>query len=138
MANLNGHEAENGGHSQGKPKGSAPFLDPTTIAVGFLSVLAGLIAGAAIVMKLHLLSPPYPAMAVVDLSKVVERQRALILKEGGDPDMAEQKVGKRMLRLAEILAELGQRQVILNKPAVVSGRLPDLTAVVEERLSERE
>ncbi len=109
-----------------------------TIAVGFLSALAGLIAGVASVIKPNLFSPPHPAMAVVDLSKVVERQRALILKEGGDPDMAEQKVGKRMLRLAEILAELGQQQVILNKPAVVSGRLPDLTAEVEKRLSERE
>jgi hypothetical protein len=29
MANLNGHEAGNGGYSQGEPIGTAPVLDPT-------------------------------------------------------------------------------------------------------------
>jgi hypothetical protein len=29
MANLNGHEAGNGGHSQGEPTDTAPVLDPT-------------------------------------------------------------------------------------------------------------
>jgi len=29
MANLHGHEAGNGGHSQGEPTGTAPVLDPT-------------------------------------------------------------------------------------------------------------
>ncbi len=29
MANLNGHEAGNGGYSQGGPTGTAPVLDPT-------------------------------------------------------------------------------------------------------------
>jgi hypothetical protein len=31
MANLHGHEAGNGGHSQGEPTGTAPVLDPTTL-----------------------------------------------------------------------------------------------------------
>jgi hypothetical protein len=30
MANLHGHEAGNGGHSQGEPTGTAPVLDPTS------------------------------------------------------------------------------------------------------------
>ena len=29
MANLHGHAAGNGGHSQGEPTGTAPALDPT-------------------------------------------------------------------------------------------------------------
>jgi hypothetical protein len=29
MANLNGHGAGNGGHSQGEPTDTAPVLDPT-------------------------------------------------------------------------------------------------------------
>src|SRR2546425_5397489 len=33
MANLHGHEAGNGGHSQGEPPGTAPVLDPTAQAV---------------------------------------------------------------------------------------------------------
>jgi hypothetical protein len=106
-----------------------------TIAVGFLSALAGLIAGAAIVIKLNLLSPPHPAMAVVDLAKIVERQRTDVLKQAKDLETADRIISMRMIQLASILTELGQERVILNKPAVVSGKLPDLTAQVEERLS---
>lgn len=29
MVDLNGHEAGNGGHSQGEPNGTSPVLDPT-------------------------------------------------------------------------------------------------------------
>jgi hypothetical protein len=105
------------------------------MAVGFIAALLGLIAGAAIVMKLWLAAPVSSAMAVVDLAGIVERQRTDVLKQAKDLETADRIISERMIQLASILAELGQERVILNKPAVVSGKLPDLTAQVEEQLS---
>ncbi len=106
------------------------------IVVGFFGAMVGLITGVAIIISLYLgaIVVP-PATAVVDLARIVEHQRAEALKAQGDPEAIERMVQQRMVRLAAILAELGERRVILNKPAVVSGMLPDLTGQVEEQLS---
>ena len=40
MENLNGHEAGNGGHSQGDTYGNSPSLDPTVPSKGYC-LLAG-------------------------------------------------------------------------------------------------
>jgi len=105
------------------------------IAVGFVSAMIGsLVMGAVLIMKL--LPPPEPplALATVDLVGIVERLRAGALKETADPEKAERTIAGRMDRLAHLLSEMGQEQVILNRAAVVSGRLPDVTQRVEERL----
>jgi len=106
------------------------------MVVGFMSAILGLVTGVVIILKLYLgPNDVPPATAVVDLAGIVEHQRAEALKAQGDPEAMEKMVQQRMIRLAAILAELGQRQVILNKPAVVSGTLPDLTGKIEEQLS---
>jgi len=104
------------------------------VAVGFGAILMGLIIGAA-AMKLWPAAPVPSAIAVVDLAGIVERQRADVLQKGKYPQASEQMMQERMIRLATILAGLGQKQVILNKAAIVSGTIPDLTEQVEERLS---
>jgi Type-F conjugative transfer system protein (TrbI_Ftype) len=106
------------------------------IVVAIICTMVGFVTGAAIILKLYLWPMVVPpATAVVDLAGIVEHQRAEALKAQGDPEAMEKMVQQRMVRLAAILAELGQRRVILNKPAVVSGMLPDLTGQVEEQLS---
>ena len=104
------------------------------MGVGLGAVLVGLLVGA-VALKLWSVVPGAPPIAVVDLAGIVERQRVEILQKGKDPEAGERLVQQRMIHLAAILAELGQKQVILNKAAVVSGTLPDLTDQVESRLS---
>ena len=104
------------------------------MAVGFGALLMGLIVGVA-AMKLWPAAPVPPTIAVVDLAGIVERQRAEVLQKGKDPEASEQMMQERMIRLAAILAGLGQQQVILNKAAIVSGTLPDLTRQIEDRLA---
>ena len=65
-----------------------------------------------------------------------KRQQVRVLKETVDPEEAERAITKRMNRLAQLLSEMGEERVILNKAAVVGGRLPDITERVEERLKE--
>jgi len=105
------------------------------IAVGFVSALIGsLVMGAVLIMKL--LPPPEPRLSLetVDLVGIVERLRAGALKEAADPEGVERAVARRMDRLAHLLSEMGEERVILNRAAVVSGKLPDVTGRVEERL----
>ncbi|NKE72839.1 TrbI F-type domain-containing protein [Candidatus Manganitrophus noduliformans] len=109
------------------------------IAVGFVSAMIGsLVMGAVLIMKL--LPPPEPrlALATVDLVGIVERLRAGALKEAADPEGVERAVARRMDRLAQLLSEMGEERVILNRAAVVSRRLPDLTRQIEERLKEKD
>ena len=80
------------------------------------------------------ITPMGPPLGMVDLAGIVERQRVEIIQKGTNPEAGERLVQQRMIQLATILAELGQKQVILNKAAVVSGTLPDLTDQVEARL----
>lgn len=111
---------------------------PRLVAAAFLSALVGLIAGAGIVMKMNSEIPAYPDFAVVDLARVLDRQRAEISKSAGKPEEVNGMIEERMNRLALILSDLGRDQVVLNKPAVLIGRLPDLTYEVEARLSAME
>lgn len=104
------------------------------IAVGFVSALIGsLVMGAVMIMKLLPPEPPL-ALATVDLVGIVERLRAGALKETADPEGMEKAVARRMERLAHLLSGMGQEQVILNRAAVVSGKLPDITERIEEQL----
>lgn len=105
------------------------------IAVGLVSAMIGsLMMGAVLIMKL--LPPPEPSLATVDLVGIVERLRAGALKETADPEGVERTIAGRMDLLAQILSEMGEDRVILNKAAVVSGRLPDLTQLIEGRMKE--
>lgn len=107
------------------------------IAVGFVSAMIGsLMMGAVMIMKL--LPPPEPrlALATVDLVGIVERLRTGALKETADPEGVERTIAGRMDLLAQILSEMGEERVILNKAAVVGGRLPDLTQLIEGRMKE--
>ena len=106
------------------------------IAVGFISALIGSLAGAVLVVKLVTPPEPPPELAMIDLVGIVERQQVRVLKETVDPEEAERAITKRMDRLAHLLSEVGQDRVILNKAAVVGGKLPDITERVEERLKE--
>lgn len=108
------------------------------IVVALISALVGGVAGGAIVMKFYPATPPPPALAVVDLARIVDQERSGVLKSGKDPEAAEQMMEKRMLRLAEVLSEVGQSHVILNKPAVVTGEIPDLTKTVLQKISSKE
>ena len=87
-------------------------------------------------IKIGSLSFSKENLAVVDLFVLIERQRLHALKEAKNPDEIDELIRNRLVRLANILAELGEKQLILNKTAVVSGTLPDLTAQVEEQLSQ--
>ena len=106
------------------------------MVVGLSAVLVGLLTGA-VAIKLWSVVPGPPPIAMVDLSGIVERQRVEIVQKGKDPEAGERLVQQRMIKLAAILAEMGQKQVILNKAAVVSGTVPDLTEQVEAQLSGR-
>lgn len=108
------------------------------IVVALVSGALGAAVAAGIVLNretLHLRPEPRSSLAVVDLAGIVERQRAAVIRAAKDPDAAESMMTGRMLRLAGILAEAGQTRVILNKPAVVSGTVTDVTAEIEERLT---
>ncbi|MFZ5862395.1 MAG: TrbI F-type domain-containing protein [Nitrospirota bacterium] len=106
------------------------------IAVALLSAVLGAGAAAAL-LRWDVPSAkqdPGAFLAVVDLASIVERQRAAVIRVARDPDSAESMMAERLVRLASVLAEAGQTRVILNKPAVVSGTLIDLTGEIEERL----
>lgn len=107
------------------------------IAVALVSGALGAAVAAGIVLNresLHMRPEPRSSFAVVDLAGIVDRQRAVVIRAAKDPDAAESMMTGRMLRLAGILAEAGQTRVILNKPAVVSGTVTDVTAEIEARL----
>lgn len=108
------------------------------IIVALISALVGGFAGGIIAMRLHPATPQPPTLAVVDLARIVDQERAGVLKSGKDPEAAEQMMEKRMLRLAEVLSVVGQSRVILNKPAVVTGEIPDLTGAVLQKISSEE
>ena len=105
------------------------------MAASVAGVLVGLLLGGYVMMKIGLFSFP-KNLVVVDLYGLVERQRLQALKEAKNPDAIDETIRNRLVRLANILAELGEKQVVLNKAAVVSGTLPDLTAEVEEQLAQ--
>ena len=107
------------------------------IVVALVSGALGAAVAVGVVLNresLHMRPEPRSALAVVDLAGIVDRQRAVVIRVARDPDAAESMMAGRMLRLAGILAEAGQTRVILNKPAVVSGTVTDVTAEIEERL----
>lgn len=108
---------------------------PRMIIVALISALVGGLAGGAIAPMLRPPSPQPPALAMVDLAKIVDRERAGVLKMGKDPEAAEEMMEKRMFRLAEVLARMGQGHIILNKPAVVTGNIPDITDTVLQQIS---
>ena len=108
------------------------------IVVALVSGALGAAVAAGVVLNresLYMRPEPRSSLAVVDLAGIVDRQRAVVIREAKDPDAAESMMTGRMLRLAGILAEAGQTRVILNKPAVVSGTVTDVTAEIEERLT---
>lgn len=108
------------------------------IVVALVSGALGAAVAAGVVLNresLHLRPEPRSSFAVVDLAGIVDRQRAVVIRAARDPDAAESMMTGRMLRLAGILAEAGQTRVILNKPAVVSGTVTDVTAEIEARLT---
>ena len=108
------------------------------IVVALVSGALGAAVAAGVVLNresLHMRPEPRSSLAVVDLAGIVDRQRAVVIRAAKDPDAAESMMTGRMLRLAGILAEAGQTHVILNKPAVVSGTVTDVTAEIEERLT---
>lgn len=105
------------------------------IIIALISAMVGGLAGGVIAPMLRPSSPQPPALAMVDLAKIVDRERVGVLKMGKDPKDAGQMMEKQMLRLAEALAGMGQGHVILNKPAVVTGNIPDLTDTVLQQIS---
>lgn len=107
------------------------------IAVAFLSAALGAAGAAAALFQWdapRAKQDPGSALAVVDLAGIVERQRAAVIRAARDPESAESMMAERLVRLAAVLAEAGRTRVILNKPAVVSGTVGDLTREIEERL----
>lgn len=106
------------------------------IAVGLISALIGSLAGAVLVVKLRTPQEVPPTLATVDLVEIIERLQAGALKETADPEGVERTIAGRMDLLAQILSEMGEERVILNKAAVVSGRLPDFTQLIEGRMKE--
>lgn len=107
------------------------------IVVALVSGALGAAVAAGVVLNresLRMRHEPRSSLAVVDLAGIVDRQRAVVIRAAKDPDAAESMMTGRMLRLAGILTEAGQTRVILNKPAVVSGTVTDVTAEIEERL----
>ncbi len=108
------------------------------IVVALVSGALGAAVAAGVVLNresLHMRPEPRSSLAVVDLAGIVDRQRVVVIRAAKDPDAAESMMTGRMLRLAGILAEAGQTRVILNKPAVVSGTVTDVTAEIEARLT---
>lgn len=108
------------------------------IVVALVSGALGAAVAAGVELNresLHMRPEPRSSLAVVDLAGIVDRQRAVVIRAARDPDAAESMMTGRMLRLAGILAEAGQTRVILNKPAVVSGTVTDVTSEIEERLT---
>jgi hypothetical protein len=103
--------------------------------IGLVAAFVGLIAGAGIALNMSPLAATRPSIAVVDLAGIVERQRTEVLKQAGNPEAAEKIIADRMIRLATVLADMGRERVILNKAAVVTGTVTDLTGRVEARLS---
>lgn len=107
------------------------------ITVALLGAVLGAAGAAAVLLKWDVpkvRQDPITSLAVVDLAGIVERQRAAVIRAARDPESAESMMAERLVRLAAVLAEAGQTRVILNKPAVVSGTLGDLTVEIEERL----
>lgn len=107
------------------------------ITVALLSAVLGAGGTAAVLLKWDVPTvrqDPVTSLAVVDLAGIVERQRAVVIRTARDPESAESMMAERLVRLASVLAEAGQTRLILNKPAVVSGTLVDLTGEIEERL----
>jgi hypothetical protein len=100
-----------------------------------IGILVGLLLGGGM-MRIDLFSFFKPNMVVVDVFGLVERQRLLALKEAKNPDAIDETVRNRLVRLANLLAQIGEKQVVLNKAAVVAGTLPDVTAEVEEALAQ--
>jgi hypothetical protein len=106
-----------------------------SLIVPAISALAGVLLGGLLMMKVLMLSEP-PTLVTVDLVGIVDRLRAEVVKQGGDPDEVERVMTKKIDRLAQILAELGKDRLILNEAAVVGGGLPDVTEEIEVRLKE--
>lgn len=110
---------------------------PRLITVALFSAALGAAGAAAVLFQWDVTRAkrdPGAFLAVVDLAGIVERQRAAVIRVARDPESAESMMAERLMRLAAVLAEAGQTRVILNKPAVVSGTLIDLTGEIEERL----
>jgi len=108
------------------------------IVVGLLSAFIGVIGGIVVERNLWPDEPFSDRLAVIDVAGVVERQREEVLKKGKDPEEMEKMIMERMIRLSNILAEMGQEQVILNKAAMVSGPVRDITKSIEDRLTHEE
>lgn len=110
------------------------------ITVALLSAALGAGGAAVIFFQWNVpgakQAPVASSLAVVDLAGIVERQRAAVIRAARDPESAESMMAERLVRLAAVLAEAGQTRVILNKPAVVSGTVGDLTGEIEERLKQ--
>lgn len=107
------------------------------ITVALLSAALGAAGAAAVLFQWDVpraKQEPGASLAVVDLAGIVERQRAAVIRAARDPESAESMMAERLMRLASVLAEAGQTRLILNKAAVVSGTVGDLTAEIEERL----
>ena len=109
---------------------------PRVMWAGVSGILVGLLIGGYLMIKIGSFSFSKENLAVVDLFVLIEHQRLHALKEAKNPDEIDEMIRNRLVRLANVLAELGEKQLILNKTAVVSGTLPDLTAQVEEQLSQ--
>ncbi|MEW6682673.1 MAG: TrbI F-type domain-containing protein [Nitrospirota bacterium] len=110
---------------------------PRVITVAVLSAALSAAGTAAVLLQWDVSRAkrdPGASLAVVDLAGIVERQRAAVIRAAKDPESAELMMAERLVRLASVLAEAGQTRLILNKPAVVSGTLGDLTGEIEERL----
>lgn len=105
------------------------------IAVVVMSAIVGGLAATVIEMRMRPPAPSPMILAVVDLASIIERQRTEVLKQTSDPGAAERIIADRMIRLATVLADMGRDRVILNKAAVVTGNVTDLTGQVESRLS---
>ncbi|MFQ5779172.1 MAG: TrbI F-type domain-containing protein [Nitrospiria bacterium] len=117
------------------PQRAGPLGTPLLILVAVISLLGDLVIGGILVRQAQI--EPTPSWAVVDLAKIVERQRLEVLKEGRDPEGVEREIEARMNILASLLSEIGKERVILNKGAVVSGKLPDISEEMLEQLSHR-
>lgn len=110
---------------------------PRLVTVVFFSAALGAAGAAAVLLQWDVPGAkrdPDAFLAVVDLAGIVERQRAAVIRTARDPESAESMMAERLVRLASVLAEAGQTRLILNKPAVVSGTVGDLTGEIEERL----